>query len=98
MSRCSDDAVNALEENDMLEIMADFGLPVMVLPDYSDSFDGVVWGQYEKNIEHGTAIGDIEKAAGARADAVASPHPAQGAPWPPTDRSASPRRMLRTTA
>jgi nitrogenase molybdenum-iron protein NifN len=38
-----------------------------VLPDYSDSFDGVVWGQYEKNIEHGTPIEDIEKAGGARA-------------------------------
>lgn len=49
------------------EIMTDFGLPAMVLPDYSDSFDGVIWGQYEKNIEHGTAIADIEKAAGARA-------------------------------
>ena len=49
------------------EIFSDFGLPVTVLPDYSDSFDGVVWGQYEKNIEHGTAIEDIEKAGGARA-------------------------------
>jgi nitrogenase molybdenum-iron protein NifN len=49
------------------EIVTDFGLPATVLPDYSDSFDGVIWGQYEKNIEHGTPIASIEKAAGARA-------------------------------
>ncbi len=49
------------------EIMTDFGLAATVLPDYSDSFDGEVWGQYKKNIEHGTAIADIEKAGGARA-------------------------------
>lgn len=49
------------------EILADFDLPAAIVPDYSDSFDGVVWGQYEKNIEHGTPIADIEKAAGAKA-------------------------------
>ena len=49
------------------EIFDDFGLSATVLPDYSDSFDGVIWGQYEKNIEHGTPIEDIRKMAGARA-------------------------------
>lgn len=49
------------------EILTDFGLSATVLPDYSDSFDGSIWGQYEKNIEHGTTIADIARAAGARA-------------------------------
>ena len=43
------------------EITTDFGLEAMVLPDYSDSLDGGIWHQYEKNIETGTPI---EKFAG----------------------------------
>lgn len=48
------------------EIMTDFGLSATVIPDYSDSFDGVIWGKYEKNIEHGTSIKDIMNSAGAK--------------------------------
>ncbi len=49
------------------EIMNDFCLPAMLLSDYSDSFDGQTWDKYEKNIEFGTEIKDIEKAGGAKA-------------------------------
>lgn len=49
------------------EIMDDFSLPTTILPDYSDSFDGIIWGRYEQNIEHGTSIADIERAGAAKA-------------------------------
>lgn len=51
----------------MKEIFADYGLEGMILPDYSDSLDGGIWHQYEKNIETGTPIEAIRKAACARA-------------------------------
>ncbi len=41
------------------EIFEDFEIDAMILPDYSDSFDGQVWEKYESNIDHGTAIDKI---------------------------------------
>ncbi len=49
------------------EIVSDFGLDAMLLPDYSDSLDGGIWHQYEKNIETGTPIEHIRRAPSARA-------------------------------
>ena len=49
------------------DITADFGLEATILPDYSDSLDGGIWHQYEKNIETGTTIADIRRCGSARA-------------------------------
>lgn len=49
------------------ELIDDFGLEGMILPDYSDSLDGGIWHQYEKNIETGTPIEKIRRASSARA-------------------------------
>ena len=49
------------------EITSDFGMDATILPDYSDSLDGGIWHQYEKNIETGTSIDSIRKTGSARA-------------------------------
>ncbi len=41
------------------EIVADFGLPLTLLPDYSDSMDGAAWSEYEKLQRGGTPIDDV---------------------------------------
>lgn len=51
----------------MKEIFADYGLNVMILPDYSDSLDGGIWHKYEKNIETGASIDDIRQSGAAQA-------------------------------
>lgn len=49
------------------ELLLDFGLDSMLLPDYCDSLDGGIWHQYEKNIKTGTPIDKIRRASSARA-------------------------------
>jgi nitrogenase molybdenum-iron protein NifN len=49
------------------EIASNFRIETMILPDYSDSLDGGIWHQYEKNIETGTSIDDICRTPAARA-------------------------------
>ena len=49
------------------EIFEDFEIDAMILPDYSDSFDGQVWEKYESNIEHGTEIDKIRESGSAKA-------------------------------
>lgn len=49
------------------EICEDFEIDAMILPDYSDSFDGQVWEKYESNIDHGTSIDKIRMAGSAKA-------------------------------
>jgi len=49
------------------EIFEDFEIDAMILPDYSDSFDGQVWEKYESNIDHGTSIDKIRNAGSAKA-------------------------------
>jgi nitrogenase molybdenum-iron protein NifN len=49
------------------EIFADFEIDAMILPDYSDSFDGEVWEKYESNIDYGTSIEQIRRSGSARA-------------------------------
>lgn len=49
------------------EIFDDFQIDAMILPDYSDSFDGQVWEKYESNIEYGTPIEKILTSGSAKA-------------------------------
>ncbi len=49
------------------EIAEDFGAPVTLMTDYSDSLDGGVWEKYEKNIEYGTEVEAIARSGGAKA-------------------------------
>ncbi len=49
------------------EIVADFGLPCTLLPDYSDSMDGASWSEYEKLQSGGTPLADIVAAGSAQA-------------------------------
>jgi len=41
------------------EIFNDFGTDYVMLPDYSDTFDGPLWTEYQKIPEGGTAMKDI---------------------------------------
>lgn len=41
------------------EIVADFGVPLSLLPDYSETMDGPTWQQYEKLQAGGTPLADI---------------------------------------
>ncbi|MFA7454695.1 MAG: nitrogenase component 1 [Desulfobulbaceae bacterium] len=49
------------------EIMAAFGLPAVVLPDYSDTLDGPALARYEKIPAGGTSLADIAGAGACRA-------------------------------
>ncbi len=42
------------------EIMADFWLPVTVLPDYSATLDGPLWTEYQRLPAGGTAVSDLK--------------------------------------
>ena len=56
--------VSAADLRHLKEIMAAFGLPAVVLPDYSDTLDGPALSRYEKIPAGGTPIAEI-RAAGA---------------------------------
>lgn len=49
------------------EIMADFGLPVVMLPDYSETLDGGPWRKYHRIPEGGTPVESIRKMGAAKA-------------------------------
>jgi nitrogenase molybdenum-iron protein NifN len=49
------------------EIFADFGLPVTLLPDYSETMDGATWSEYEKLQSGGTPLAAIRALGAARA-------------------------------
>ncbi|MDP2106914.1 MAG: nitrogenase component 1, partial [Desulfobulbaceae bacterium] len=49
------------------EIMADFSLPVVILPDYSDTLDGPAMSRYENIPAGGTSIADIAKTGSGQA-------------------------------
>jgi len=59
--------VSAADLRHLKEIFADFGLPLTLLPDYSDTMDGVTWSQYEKIQSGGTTIDAICALGSARA-------------------------------
>jgi nitrogenase molybdenum-iron protein NifN len=49
------------------EIIADFGLETMVLPDYSRTLDGELWSQYHRIPDGGTAVQEIAASGSASA-------------------------------
>lgn len=51
--------VSAADLRYLKEIMADFGLPCTLLPDYSETMDGGPWAQYEKLQSGGTPVAAI---------------------------------------
>ncbi len=48
------------------EIMEDFGLPFMMLPDYSKTLDGTLWSEYHRIPEGGTSVDDIRMSGNAK--------------------------------
>jgi nitrogenase molybdenum-iron protein NifN len=51
--------VSAADLRHLKEILADFGLPFTLLPDYSETMDGATWSEYEKLQSGGTPIAAI---------------------------------------
>jgi nitrogenase molybdenum-iron protein NifN len=51
--------VSAADLRHLKEIMADFGLPLTLLPDYSETMDGATWSDYEKLQSGGTPVADV---------------------------------------
>ncbi|MCC7145953.1 MAG: hypothetical protein IT443_05865 [Phycisphaeraceae bacterium] len=49
------------------EIFADFRLPLILLPDYSDTLDGQTWTEYHRIPDGGTPVADVTRMAGSRA-------------------------------
>lgn len=49
------------------ELLADFGLPAVILPDYSDTLDGPAWDQYQKIPAGGTPLASLRTMGQARA-------------------------------
>ncbi|HHP7233543.1 MAG TPA: nitrogenase component 1 [Desulfobacterales bacterium] len=49
------------------QIMADFDLPAMILPDYAQTLDGGLWSEYRRIPPGGTPVDHIRSAAGAPA-------------------------------
>jgi nitrogenase molybdenum-iron protein NifN len=51
--------VSSADLRHLKEILADFGLPFTLLPDYSETMDGECWSEYEKLPSGGTPIKSI---------------------------------------
>jgi nitrogenase molybdenum-iron protein NifN len=51
--------VSAADLRHLKEIVADFGLPLTLLPDYSETMDGATWSDYEKLQSGGTPLAEI---------------------------------------
>lgn len=58
--------VSAADLRHLKEICADFHTPITLLPDYSETMDGVSWSEYEKLPSGGTTIEDIQSAGSSR--------------------------------
>ncbi len=48
------------------EIITEFGIEVIVLPDYSETLDNPIWKTYKRIPEGGTSISEIEKSGSAK--------------------------------
>ncbi|KOR28004.1 nitrogenase, partial [Achromatium sp. WMS2] len=59
--------VSAADLRYIKEICAAFGLPLVLMPDYSDTMDGATWSQYEKIQEGGTSLSAIATTGSSRA-------------------------------
>ncbi len=49
------------------DIAGDYGVPAMILPDYSDTLDGGAWETYHRIPPGGTVLDDIQRAGAAQA-------------------------------
>lgn len=49
------------------EIVTDFGVEAILLPDYSESLDNPIWQTYKRIPEGGTSVEEIEKSGSAKA-------------------------------
>jgi len=58
--------VSAADLRYLKEVLADFGLPAMILPDYSETMDGPAQLKYERIPAGGTPVSAIRKAGGSR--------------------------------
>lgn len=58
--------VSTADLRHLKEILADFGLPFTLLPDYSETMDGATWSEYEKLQCGGTPIAKIHALGSAR--------------------------------
>jgi nitrogenase molybdenum-iron protein NifN len=59
--------VSAADLRHLKEILADFNLPLTLLPDYSDTMDGATWSEYEKLQSGGTTVASIRALGSAQA-------------------------------
>jgi len=59
--------VSTADLRHLKEILADFGLPFTLLPDYSETMDGATWSEYEKLQSGGTTLADIRALGSAMA-------------------------------
>lgn len=59
--------VSAADLRHLKEIFAAFGLPLALLPDYSETMDGETWADYQKLQSGGTPVSTIAAMSGARA-------------------------------
>jgi nitrogenase molybdenum-iron protein NifN len=59
--------VSTADLRHLKEIFADFNLPFILLPDYSESMDGATWSEYEKLQSGGTPISAIRALGSAQA-------------------------------
>jgi nitrogenase molybdenum-iron protein NifN len=59
--------VSAADLRHLKEILADFNLPCTLLPDYSETMDGVTWDRPEKLQPGGTPVSDIAMTGSNRA-------------------------------
>ena len=59
--------VSAADLRHLKEILADFGLPFTLLPDYSETMDGATWSEYQKLQSGGTTLAEIRALGSAQA-------------------------------
>ena len=59
--------VSAADLRYLKEILADFGLPFTLLPDYSETMDGATWSEYQKLQSGGTTLAEIRALGSAQA-------------------------------
>jgi nitrogenase molybdenum-iron protein NifN len=59
--------VSAADLRILKEIFADFGMDLMMLPDYSETMDGATWDSYQKIAPGGAGLAKIEAAGRSKA-------------------------------
>jgi nitrogenase molybdenum-iron protein NifN len=88
--------VSTADLRHLKEILADFGLPFTLLPDYSETMDGATWSDYEKLQSGGTPVAAI-RALGAAETSIEFGRVLEGGETAGTileKKFAVPRRLL----